>query len=134
MDEIQGEVKEWGRDLYVSVFSYPNILTSSDIVKFLKERKILHSICLYHSDFTPYLRTRSGIFRGFWDIRRYSEKILEVKEREGYFKEPLGGLLVDSNNAMHFDNVSVQCAPLDLVLANFDYQERRREELARKKK
>ncbi|MEK6844290.1 MAG: hypothetical protein AABX83_02585 [Nanoarchaeota archaeon] len=113
--------REFERNLYISNGHLMSEYNKS-VIEYLIENKIPIKISNRDGDFIPYLETRSGFFKGFEDIKRYSIAILEIRAQEGFDREPMGGKILDSRNVMHFDKVSVQCAPPSLIEAVLERQ------------
>ena len=102
--------KEHGRVLYIPNSDLMEEY-SQRVINYLKKKKIPIQIKRREGDFIPSLITRSEAYKGFEDIRRYSETLLEVREEHGFDKEPLGGKLLDSNRTMHLI-MSLSNAPI----------------------
>lgn len=107
-----------------------NLLTRKDIL-FIPE--------LISRDIIPYLTTRVGMYEGIEDITRYAEEVIKLRDKQGLTRrsekwdeaEPYG--IIDSHNVKYFENVSVQCASLEVVLQNYDYQQKRVSQLIAEK-
>ena len=109
------------------------------VLNLLTEKDVIFLPRILSKDIIPYLNTRVGTYLGIDDITRYATELTKLREKKGLTRrseqwdkvEPYG--IIDSYNRGHFEKVTIQYAPLQLLLDNYEYQQKRAEELMGKK-